>query len=148
MCYQLNVNNRVLIDTNVFVSALLSQESSPSLVVRLSLSESIKPVMGTALYTEYCDVCSRDHIFKNTALNKIERYQLFDDFISICEWISVYYLWRPNLMDEGDNHLLELAAASQAQYIITGNTKDFKKGNLLFPDITIATPREFVTQRN
>jgi putative PIN family toxin of toxin-antitoxin system len=140
------MSNRVLIDTNVFISALLSQESPPSLVMRLCLTKSIKPMMGTTLYTEYCDVCSRDHIFKNSALNKVERYELFDDFISLCEWISVYYLWRPNLRDEGDNHLLELATASQAKYIITGNTKDFEEGDLLFPDITIVTPREFIEQ--
>ncbi len=141
------MGNRVLIDTNVFVSALLRQDSSPSLVMRLCLNETIKPVMGTTLYTEYCDVCIRDKAFKNSALNKAERYELFDDFLSVCEWVTVYYLWRPNLNDEGDNHLLELATASNARYIITGNTKDFKHGNLLFPDITIATPREFIDQR-
>jgi putative PIN family toxin of toxin-antitoxin system len=140
------MSNRVLIDTNVFVSALLSQESSASLIMRLCFSKSIQPVMGTTLYTEYCDVCSRDDIFKNSALNRTERYELFDDFISLCDWVSVYYLWRPNLSDEGDNHLLELATASHAKYIITVNTKDFKNGNLLFPDITIATPRDFLDQ--
>ena len=123
-----------------------SQDSSPSLVMRLCLNESIKPVMGTTLYTEYCDVCSRDKIFKNSVLNKNERLELFDDFISVCDWVSVYYLWRPNLNDEGDNHLLELATASHARYIITGNTEDFKHGNLLFPDITITTPKEFLDQ--
>ena len=33
------MKNRVLIDTNVFVSALLSQESSPSQVLRLCFTE-------------------------------------------------------------------------------------------------------------
>jgi len=140
------MNNHVIIDTNVFVSALLSQESSPSLVLRLCLTKAIKPVMGTTLYTEYCDVCSRDKIFKNAALNKNERYELFDAFINLCDWFSIYYLWRPNLRDEGDNHLLELAASSQVKYIITGNTKDFQNGALLFPDIKIVTPREFIDQ--
>lgn len=80
-------------------------------------------------------------------LNQIATKQFYlDDFISVCDWVSVYYLWRPNLIDEGDNHLLELATASHARYIITGNTKDFEHGNLLFPDITIATPKEFLDQ--
>ena len=140
------MDTRVIIDTNVFVSALLSQESSPSLVLRLCLTKTIKPIMGTTLYTEYCDVCNRAKIFKNAALNKDERYELFDAFINTCDWVSVYYLWRPNLKDEGDNHLLELATASQAKYIVTGNIKDFQNGNLLFPDIKIVTPREFIEQ--
>ena len=46
----------------------------------------------------------------------------------------------------GDNHLLELASASQAGYLITGNSKDFENGNLLFPDIAIVTPKEFMEQ--
>ena len=140
------MNTRVIIDTNVFVSALLSQESSPSLVLRLCLTKTIKPIIGTTLYTEYCDVCNRDKIFKNAALNKDERNELFDAFINTCDWVSVYYLWRPNLKDESDNHLLELATASQAKYIVTGNIKDFQNGNLLFPDIKIVTPREFIDQ--
>ncbi len=140
------MDNHIIIDTNVFISALISEESSPSLVLRLCLAKAIKPIMGTTLYMEYCDVCSRDKIFKNAALNKDERYKLFDAFISVCDWVSVYYLWRPNLRDEGDNHLLELATASQAKYIVTGNIKDFQNGSLLFPDIKIVTPREFIEQ--
>ncbi|WP_345792637.1 hypothetical protein AAG895_14140 [Thauera sp. JM12B12] len=27
-------------------------------------------------------------------------------------WVSVYFGWRPNLPDEGDNHLFELALAA------------------------------------
>lgn len=100
--------------------------------------------MGTTLYTEYSDVFGRDKPFKNAPLNKEERHELFDDFISLCDWVSVYYLWRPNLPDEGDNHLLELATAGHAAHIITGNTKDFQNNELLFPDIDIVTPREFL----
>lgn len=105
-------------------------------------------MMGSALYMEYCDVCSRSHIFKASPLNEAERGELLDAFISVCEWVPIYYLWRPNLKDEGDNHLLELANASQSKYIITGNTKDFEHGNLLFPDIAILTPREFIEKRS
>lgn len=138
------MNNRVVIDTNVFVSALISEDGAPSLVLRLCFLEHIRPVMGTTLYTEYSDVFGRDKPFKNAPLNKEERHELFDDFISLCDWVSVYYLWRPNLPDEGDNHLLELATAGHAAHIITGNTKDFQNNELLFPDIDIVTPREFL----
>ncbi len=32
--------------------------------------------------------------------------------------MTVYYGWRPNLPDEGDNHLIELALAGSAQAIV------------------------------
>ncbi|MDD5028207.1 MAG: PIN domain-containing protein [Rhodoferax sp.] len=36
-----------------------------------------------------------------------------------CRLTEIYYLWRPNLRDEADNHVLELAVAAGAQAIIT-----------------------------
>jgi hypothetical protein len=24
-------------------------------------------------------------------------------FLSVCEWVNIYYLWRPHLKDEADN---------------------------------------------
>ena len=38
---------------------------------------------------------------------------LLDAFSSVCVWVPVYYLWRPNLPDEGDNHVVELAVAAR-----------------------------------
>ena len=29
--------------------------------------------------------------------------------MSRCRWVEVFYAWRPNLPDEADNHLIELA---------------------------------------
>ena len=63
-------------------------------------------------------------------------------FCSVAEWVSMYYLWRPNLADEADNHLLELAAAGNAQWIATNNVRNFKRAELLFPGIRILTPEQ------
>jgi len=57
--------------------------------------------------------------------------------------VSIYYLWRPNLKDEADNHLIELAVAGNVKCIITQNKNDFKNSDLLFPDIQIVDVREF-----
>ncbi len=54
-------------------------------------------------------------------------------------------LWRPNLQDEADNHVLELAVAGGAEIIVTGNCSDFENTALRFPGIRICTPREFLT---
>ncbi|MHB8253526.1 MAG: PIN domain-containing protein [Acidiferrobacter sp.] len=57
-------------------------------------------------------------------------------------WVSVYYGWRPNLRDEGDNHLIELAIAGSAVAIITHNIGDLRGGEMVFPDLRIMTPSE------
>ncbi len=57
-------------------------------------------------------------------------------------WVTVYYGWRPNLPDEGDNHLIELAVAGNADAIVSFNKKDLLRGQLLLPDVRIVTPAE------
>jgi hypothetical protein len=46
---------------------------------------------------------------------------LFEAYLSVCEWVQVYYLWRPHLRDEADNHAFELAGAGGAATIVTNN---------------------------
>jgi predicted nucleic acid-binding protein len=55
-----------------------------------------------------------------------------------------YGLWRPNLRDEGDNHVIELAVAGGAEAIITRNTRDFRFAELRFPSIQILTPESLL----
>jgi predicted nucleic acid-binding protein len=64
--------------------------------------------------------------------------------MATCRWTHVYYLWRPNLPDEADNHILELAVAGNATAVITHNTRDFNRGELIFPDIQILKPNQLL----
>ena len=66
--------------------------------------------------------------------------------MSACAWVDVYYLWRPNLRDEEDNHILELAVAGGASMIVTNNVRDFQRADLRFPGIRIITPRDLVKE--
>ena len=136
----------IVIDTNVFVSALLKAQSAPRQVLRLCLSGEVKPLMGNALLAEFEELIQRDKIFNNGPLSVQERQALLNAFLSRCDWVGVYYLWRPNLRDEADNHLIELAIAGGATHIVTGNTKDFRGAALRFTQIEIVTPSQFLTQ--
>ncbi|MCC5647134.1 PIN domain-containing protein [Nostoc sp. CHAB 5824] len=55
-----------------------------------------------------------------------------------------YNLWRPNLKDEADNHLIELAVTGNAQIIATHNVKDFQNAELLFPNLSILKPEAII----
>ncbi len=57
---------------------------------------------------------------------------------------TIHYLWRPNIKDEGDNFLIELAVAGNANYLITNNIGDFKNTQLKFPSIQIVTTEQFL----
>ena len=83
------------------------------------------PLMGTTLLQEYEDVLLHPGVFRRSRLNGHEREALLDIFLVRREWVRIYDGWRPNLPDEGDSHLIELAVAGSAQWIITRNLRDF-----------------------
>ena len=96
--------------------------------------------MSATLFLEYDDVLNRPELFKAARLDAFERARLFDIFVSKCIFIDVYYKWRPNLRDEGDNHIIELAIAANANVIVTSNLRDFDKSDLRFDQLQIMTP--------
>ncbi|MDH3718719.1 MAG: putative toxin-antitoxin system toxin component, PIN family [Planctomycetota bacterium] len=137
---------RVVVDTNVMTSALISPVGANRAVLRACLSGKAQPLMGMALYLEFEDVLGREALMESSPLPPKERQELLAAFLSICEWVRVYYLWRPNLPDEGDNHLLELAMAGGAGSIITNNTRDLRAGELSFPQLRVESPTEYLTR--
>lgn len=123
---------------------LMKGDTAPRALLRRCLLGQVKPLIGNALYAEYEDIMAREHVFRNSPVTATEREALFDAFVAQCQWINIYYRWRPNLRDEADNHLMELAIAGNAQWLITGNTRDFRQHELQFPEIRIATVAEFL----
>ncbi|MDM8551229.1 hypothetical protein QUF72_14185 [Desulfobacterales bacterium HSG2] len=58
---------------------------------------------------------------------------------------KTYFLPRPNLQDEKDNRIAELAVTSRSEFLITGNIRDFvQKAELRFEQLKIITPGGFV----
>ena len=133
----------MVIDTNVFVSAILSPDGEAREVLRRCLAGRARPLVSNALYLEYEDVLARDDLFPAESISTGDRKELLDAVLSTCEWVSVSFLWRPNLPDESDNHLIELAIAGNADSIITRNTKDIATGELIFDGINIVTPADW-----
>lgn len=138
---------KVVIDTNIFVSALLSSDGAARQIIRLCLLGDITPLMGNSLFAEYEDVCGRQHLFPDTPISEEKRHALLDAFLATCTWVPIYYLWRPNLKDEADNHLIELAIGGGAEALITENKKDFRRAELTFPQLAIVSAREFLALR-
>ena len=129
----------VVIDTNVFISACLGNGDSTR-VIEAVLLEKIHPLIGTALINEYEAVLARPVLFKSSRLNDTERNKLLDLFFSKCNLQKIYFNWRPNLRDEADNHLIELAM------IVTQNIKDFSGTELIFDSLRILSPNQLLKE--
>ena len=136
---------KIVIDTSVWISALISKESNSREIVRLALQGKLAPQMGESLFHEYESVMKRSKIQKSCPLNKDEQVELFNAYLAVSRWNEVYYLWRPNLKDENDNFVIELAVASGAEVVITYNLKDFEISELSF-GCKIVTPEEFIKE--
>jgi predicted nucleic acid-binding protein len=134
----------VVIDTNVLVGALRKFDGLNRKIFEMVFKGDIFPVVGDALYFEYESLIGREGIYIESSLSFDERCEFLDAFCAMCKWVDVYYKWRPNLRDEGDNHVVELGLAANAPTILSWNKKDFKGADLNLPDIQVLTPREFL----
>ena len=132
--------HRVVIDTNVLVAAVLSPDGAAREVLRRCLTGKAQPLIGNALFLEYEDVLSREDLFAAAPIGREDRAILLDAVLSVCQWINITFLWRPNLPDESDNHLIELAVAGNAELIVTSNVRDVAAGELVFDGLRIVTP--------
>ena len=136
--------SKIVVDTSVLVSALIGKTGPAREVLRQCLLGNYLPMINTTLFLEYEDVSKRPRILQLCPLTPDEIRRLLNTFYNVCEWIQVHYLWRPNLKDEGDNFLIELAVASNATCIVTNNTKDLIYAELTFENLQILKPEQLL----
>ncbi len=134
----------IVIDTSVIISALIGKKGPGREVLRKSLLGEYTPLISNALFLEYEDVSKRKRVIDVCPLTGREVAELLNAFYSICDWVPIYYLWRPNIADEGDNFLIELALAGNATPIVTNNIRDLKSAELRFPELKIITPAKLL----
>jgi putative PIN family toxin of toxin-antitoxin system len=135
---------KIVVDTNVLVAGLIGGKGPNREVLRLCLLGELQPFLGNALYLEYQDLLNRDSIqalFQQTSVSLME---FLDGFTQVCTAIDARYLWRPNLKVEADNHLIELAIAASAAYIITNNVSDFAQAELKHLGYEVITPEQLL----
>ena len=137
---------RYLIDTCVLVSALRSKNGASYLVLQRVLDGQLPIVMHYKLLMEYWDVLTRPTMRPGLVHTEIELERILAALVAIAEDVTVRYLWRPNLRDEKDNFLLEIAIAAQPSTIITHNVRDFGSGDLRFPGVMIKRPQDVLTE--
>lgn len=115
---------RIVLDTNVLVMALRSRRGASFRLLSELPAKDFEIVLTVPLYTEYQDVLSRPEMldlgYTVSDIKKLTRY-----LSSISHKQAIYYLWRPWLKDPKDDMVLEAAFASQSEYIVTYNSKDF-----------------------
>ena len=133
------MKGRIVIDTNVFISFLRSRKGASYKLWKRVRDNEENIALSLPLALEYIDAGQRaDTVFTGSEVESI-----VEGFCSLAKRQNIYYLWRPFLKDSKDDHVLELAVASGAKYIVTFNKKDFAKVYTQF-GIEALTPAEYL----
>lgn len=132
---------RVVLDTNVFFSALaFPAESPPSKVFHLLLDGKIQAVCSPFILHELEQALQRKAGWEAEPLQQLRRH-----LKPILTWIVPTSHLAVITRLEADNRILECAVDAHADVLITGNMKDIRPLGA-FRGIQIMTPREFLTQ--
>ncbi len=134
------MTDTVVIDTSILVSALIGAHGPNRETIKRCLLGEYNPLISNALFQEYENVSKREQVLDICPLTPKRTLELLHSFCNVCRWVPIYHLWRPNIIDEGDNFLIELALAGNATHIITNNICDLLNVELKFPNLKTLTP--------
>jgi uncharacterized protein len=127
---------RVVLDTNIIVSALLQPLGPPAQVFLLALGDTVQMFVSGSIFAEYEEVVRRPRLRRTE-----------ETIVSALETIRTKAFWvKPTARvracsDPDDDVFLECAQASGAAYLVTGNVRDFP---LRWVGTEVVTPRHFL----
>ncbi len=132
----------IILDTNVILSSLQSNKDKAFELISQVGTGMFDCAVSVPLILEY------EAVLKNHLDKGIISDSDIEDFIDyLCTAgikTRIFYLWRPYLKDQFDDHVLELAISAGAERVITYNKKGFRRAEGL--GIRIQTPREFLAE--
>ena len=129
---------RVVLDTNVVVSAALNDEGLPAAILDLATNRKVVMLISSHVLAEYEQVLRYPHL----KLEPTHIRAFLSDIQKACERVTPHRALAIS-RDDSDNRFYECADAGKADFLITGNTRHFPvhhKGT------KIVTPREFIEQ--
>jgi putative PIN family toxin of toxin-antitoxin system len=131
--------HNIIIDTNVFVSSLIQRGYPYRIVYELFIEDKIRLCTSEKLIHEYYEVLHRP------------KFSIYKDFLIRAETLLAVIMVKSRkfnpeielniISDAKDNMLLELADICSADFIITGNTKDFTFSQ--YKETRILLPKEY-----
>lgn len=128
---------KVVLDTNVLVSALLKPYSKPASILNLILSQKLSLCCDARILQEYREVLARPKF----EFPENQTRMLVDHMWNIAEKVTPSIV-VDYLADLDDAIFLEVAISAKALFLITGNIKDF--GTKKHASVEILTPDTFL----
>lgn len=127
---------KIVLDTNVLVSALLTPHGTSAKILDLILKGELILLLDDRILNEYKEVLMR----KKFMFNRDSVDDLIDYFVISSEHVTASNI-NLKLNDPFDLAFLEVAASGNAKALITGNKKHYP---LKKAEFKILTPSEFL----
>ena len=128
---------KVVLDTNVVVSGLISPFGAPGEIVRMVASGALELCYDARVLSEYRSVLLRqkfsfDQAHAEDLLGQIEA----------CGHVTTGKLLAKRLSDSDDEPFLEIALGGEAHYLVTGNSKHYPAEKR--QGMRVVSPTEFL----
>jgi len=128
---------KLVLDTDVIVAGLRSRTGASRQLLVLLGQRRYQAVASVAMMLENEAVLSRTENLAafNLTVQEIERF-----LDSLAIWITPvapFFLWRPQLRDPADEHVLEAAVNGGADGIVTFNHRHFQAAARRFGIVTL-----------
>lgn len=128
---------RLVIDTNVVVSAALKPEGMQRTVVLLAMTKPARWYVSDAIVAEYAAVLARPELKIRKGL-RLQLRQVIENHTRVVTPSRL----RQVTSDPADNMFVECADAARADYLITGNQRHFPT---FWKNTKIITSSEFLS---
>ena len=137
---------RLVLDTNMLLSALLFPSGSVSWIRGLWRNGRIRPIVSRDTTAEFLRVLA----YPKFGLTAEERQDLLDDYLPCCETVAIPDRPPPvpECRDSFDRPFLELALAGRADALVTGDADLLSlAGSFAVPILTPAALRERIPKK-
>ena len=127
---------RVVLDTNVVVSGLLHQKGAPAAILDAATSKLFRSYISQSLLDEYHEVLARDYL--GVDQRRAAR------FLADLRKVAIFVVPRGKISvarDPDDDRVMECALEARADFIVTGNIRDFPSP---FHGVRVVAPRDFL----
>jgi putative PIN family toxin of toxin-antitoxin system len=114
---------RIVLDTNVVLSALLWRGTPHHLLAAIGQRSSILLYSSTALLEELADVLTRPSATKRLALIGRSAREVLADFVEAIELVEPASVPRVVVGDVDDDQVIAAAVAARADLIVSGDRK-------------------------
>ena len=134
---------KYVLDTNILVAGLRSRTGASRRLLFWLYEGRFEAVASVAMMLEYEAVLTRPENLEAFRLTWQEVERFLDGMSHLIMPVTPFFLWRPQLRDPADEHVLEAAVNSDADAIVTFNIRHFQSAAARF-GIDVIRPGEAV----